>query len=123
VEADEVDDVVIDDAIIEVADGSAEDERESNAGQIEAPAGTHQHNADHHDGDDREQDESAANQIRRGGVSKEAEGRACVEDVSDVEDSGNYRVRAAYGQPVGDEFFADVVSDSDEAENASRRGK
>src|SRR4051794_41039538 len=94
VESDEVDYVVIDDPIVQVSDGSAEDECQSNAGQIEAPAGPHQHNPDDHNGNDGEEDQSAADQVRRCCISEEAEGCTCVEDMGNVQDAGNDGVRA-----------------------------
>lgn len=114
VEADEVDDVVVDDAIVQVSDGSAEDECQSDAGKAEAPAGAHQHNADHHNGGDRKENQTAADQIGRGGVSEEAEGCTGIEDVGDVQDAGNNGMRAAHLKTMADEFLADVVSNGDE---------
>ena len=60
VHLDEVDDVVEADAIVEVADGSAEDEREGDAGEREGAAGAPEHDGDDDGGEDGEGDETPA---------------------------------------------------------------
>ena len=122
-EADEVDDVVVDDSVVEVADGSAENEREGDTGERKAVAGADEHDADNEDGDDGEEDEAAAYDVGRGGVCEEAEGRAGVEDVGDVEKSRKNGVGAAHGKMVADKFFADVVGDGDEGRERKQERK
>ena len=60
----EVDDVVVDNAIVKVADGTAEDKSERDAGLRKARTGAHQHDADDDDCSYREEDEALENLAR-----------------------------------------------------------
>ncbi len=114
VDFEEVDDVVIADAVVEVAEGSAEDEREGDGGDGEVAAYSHEHAEENDDGDDREGDEDVADRGRGGVFGEHAEGGAGVVDVGDAEDAGDDGVGLAVGELLGDDVLGDAVDDDDQ---------
>ncbi len=66
VDFEEVDDVAVAEAVVEVADGSAEDEREGYGADSEGAARSPQHSYEDDGGDDGEGDEDVANRGGRG---------------------------------------------------------
>lgn len=89
VEVEEVGDASEEDAVVEVADGAAEDEGEGKASPGERPSGVPEQVADDEHGYGGESDEQGdADALRP--LGKEAEGGAGVFDVSDGEEIRNY---------------------------------
>src|SRR6202453_3644046 len=75
VDFEEVDDVVVADAVVEVAEGSAEDEGEGYGADGEGAADSPKHGKEDEDGEDGEGDEDVTDGDWRGGFGEHAEGR------------------------------------------------
>src|ERR1035437_1179660 len=109
----EVDDVVEADAVVEIAEGSAEDEGECDGGEGERSAGAPEQDEDNDGGDDGEADEADADAVGRE-VFEEREGRAGVEDVREAEDSGDDWDVVAGTDAVDDPVLGEAVEQDDE---------
>jgi hypothetical protein len=107
----EVDDVVVADAVVEVAEGSAEDKSEGDRGYGEIAAYAPEHAEENDDGDDGEGDENVADCDRRGVFGEHAEGCAGVVDVGDAEDAGDDSEGLAVGEVLGDDVFGDAIEE------------
>ena len=66
VDFEKVDDEVIVNAVVEVAEGSAEDECKGDGGDGEVSADAPEHDEDHEGGEDGEEDERGADLLGRG---------------------------------------------------------
>jgi len=109
----EVDNVAEADAVVEVADGSPEDEREGYGAESDR-AGYSPEHADENDGGDYgEGDEDVAHRGWRGGFGEHAKGGAGVVDIGDAKDAGDDGVGLAVGKLLGDDAFGDAVDDDD----------
>jgi hypothetical protein len=113
VDFEEVDDVVVADAVVEVAEGSAEDEGEGYGADGEGAADSPEHGKEDEDGEDGEGDEDVADGDGRCGFGEHAEGRTGVVNIGDAEDARDYGVGLAVGELVDDDVFGDAVEDDD----------
>jgi hypothetical protein len=113
VDLEEIDDVVVADAVVEVAEGSAEDEGEGHGANREGSAYSPEHGHEDEDGEDGEGNEGIANGDRRGSLGEHAECGAGVVDVGDAEDAGDDGVGLAVGELVDDDAFCDAVKNDD----------
>ena len=111
----EVDDVVVDDAVIEIAQCAAKDECKGDRGNGEVAAYAPEHAEENDNGDDGEGDEDVADRGGRGVFSEHAERRAGVVDVGDAKDAGDDGVGLAVGQFAGDDVFGDAVDEDDQS--------
>ena len=109
----EVDDVVEADAVVEIAEGSAEDEGECDGGEGERSAGAPEQDEDNDGGDDGEADEADADAVGRE-VFEQREGRAGVEDVGQTEDAGDDGDVVAGTDAVDDCDLGEAVAENDE---------
>lgn len=101
-------------AVPDIADGAAEDQRQGHHGGGEAAA-----IADDDEDDDRcgNQREDGQNPVRERGarrVSKHGEGRAGIEHVSDAEDAADDDDRVAFGDVADDPELGEAVEEEDE---------
>src|ERR1700733_4123051 len=113
VDLEEVDDVVVADTVVEVADGSAEDEGEGYGADRYGAADSPEHGQEDEDGEDGEGDENIADGDGGGGLGEHAEGCAGVVDVGDAEDAGDDGVGLAVGELMDDDAFGDAVDEDD----------
>jgi hypothetical protein len=109
----EVDYVVVADAVVEVAEGSSEDEREGYGADSDGAADSPEHRQEDKDREYGKCNEDVADGDGRGGLSKHAEGCAGVVDVGDTEDAGDHGVGLAVGELADDDVFGDAVEDDD----------
>src|ERR1700677_4211954 len=114
VDFEEVDDVVVADAVVEVAEGSTEDKGEGYGADGEGAADSPEHGHEDEDGEDGEGDEDVADRGGRGAFGEHAEGRASVVDIGDAEDAGDDGVGLAIGKLVDDDAFGDAIEDDDD---------
>ncbi len=89
VDLNEVDDGAVDDAIVEVAERSAEHQGEGGGGEGDSAAEADQGDEDGDCGDGGKGNESPADGVGRGGVGEEREGRALIEPVRDAQEAGD----------------------------------
>lgn len=114
VDFEEVDDDGVDHAVVEISDGSAEDEGEGYAGDRELAAYAPEQRAYDDDGDDREGDERVADGDGGERVGEERKGRARVEDVREAEDAGDDDDTVAGADVVHDPELRETVEQDDE---------
>jgi hypothetical protein len=122
VDFEEVDHVVVADAVVEVAEGPAEDEGEGYGADGESAAYSPEHGQEDEDGEDGEGDEDVADGDGRGGLGEHAEGRAGVVNVGDAEDARDDGVGLAVGELVDDDVFGDAVEDDDDGGDDEHEG-
>jgi hypothetical protein len=122
VDFEEVDDVVVADAVVEVAEGSAKDEGEGYGADGEGAAYSPKHGQEDEDGEDGEGDEDVTDGDGRGGFGEHAEGRTGVVDVGDAEDAGDDGVGLAVGELVDDDVFGDAVEEDDDGSDDEHEG-
>ena len=89
VDFNEVDDCAVEDAVVEVAEGSAEDEGEGGGCQRELVAEADEKDQDDQGGEGAEADEEPVDEVRCAGFGEEGEGCAFVGPMSDAEDAGD----------------------------------
>jgi hypothetical protein len=114
VDFEEVDDVVVADAVVEVAEGSSEDKSEGYGADGESAADSPEHGYEDEDGEDGEGDEDVADRGGRRAFGKHAEGGAGVVDVGDAEDAGNDGVGLTVGELADDDVLSDAIEDDDD---------
>ena len=117
----EVDDVVEADAVVEIAEGSAEDEGKGDRGQRDVAAGAPEQDEHDDGGDDGEADQADADPVGRE-VFEQREGRAGVEDVREAEDAGDDRNVVAGTDAVDDPVLAEAVEQDDEGAEEDEDG-
>jgi hypothetical protein len=122
VDLEEVDDVVVADAIVEVAEGSSEDKSEGYGADGESAADSPEHGYEDEDGEDGEGDEDVTDGDWRSCLGEHAEGRTGVVDVGDAEDAGDDGVGLAVGELVDDDVFGDAVEDDDDGSDDEHEG-
>ena len=114
VEVEEIGDAAEEDPVIEIADGSAEDEGEREAGAGEAAGGAPEQIADDDHGRGGKADEEWDSDARRP-VGKEAEGGSGVFNVGDGEEVGDHLMAAEVEfDAVGNEDFGEAVAEDDD---------
>ena len=113
VDFDEVDDVAVTDAVVEVADGSTEDEGQGYGGEGDAAAYSPEHDEDDDDGEERKEDECVADGRGRGAFGEHAEGGAGVFDVRDAEEARDDYAGSSQ-DTVHDEVLGEAVNENDE---------
>lgn len=113
VDLEKVDDVVVADAVVKIAEGSSKDEGERYGGHGQRAAHPPQHNGEDKHGKDGERDEDVADRDRRCTLREHAEGRPGVVDVGDAKDSGDDGMSLPVGQLRGDDALGDAIEHDD----------
>ena len=120
-DGEEVDDVVEADAVVEVAERSAEDERERDRGECERAARLPEQKENNDSRKDGEADEAEADGVGRQ-VFQQREGRAGVDDVGEAEDAGDDRDVVAGTDAVDDRVLGEAVGEDDERGDEEEEG-
>src|ERR1035437_520468 len=117
----EVDDMVEADAVVEVADCAAKDQREGDGGKGKGAASGAEQGEDNDGGDDGEADEAETDSVGRQ-VFEEGECGAGVEDVGEAEASRDDRDIVAGTDAVDDPVLGEAVGDDDEGADEEEDG-
>src|ERR1039458_2985218 len=97
VDFNEVDDRAVEDAVVDVAEGSGKNEGEGDGPEGEAVAEADHGNEDDQGCQKREADQGPADRVGRSGVGEEREGRALVGPMGDAQNAGYDRDGATHG--------------------------
>ena len=120
-DGEEVDDVVETDAVVEVAEGSAEDEGEGDRGGRELTAREPEQREDDDGRDHGEGDEADADGVGWH-VFQQAEGRAGVDDMRETEDTGDDGNVVAGTDAADDRDLGEAVGEDDERGEEEEEG-
>jgi hypothetical protein len=99
---------------MQVAEGTAKNERERHGDQREAIPHAHQNNQNDNCGKGCEADQGPADQVRGGGFRKKRKGRAFVGPMGDAQNAGNEGDCAAHADVRFDPDFRQAVGKDDE---------
>ena len=117
----EVDYVVETDAVVKVAEGSAEDEGEGDGGEGEGAAGAPEQSEDDDGGDDGEGDQAETDPVGRE-VFEQREGGAGVENVREAEDAGDDGNVVAGSDAIDDPVLGEAVEQDYECRDEKEDG-
>ena len=123
VDLNEVDDRAVEDAVVDVAEGASQNQREGDGGEAEAVAKADEGDEHGDQEHEREADQDPADEMRRSGFGEEGKGRALVGPMGDAEDARDDRDGAADRNVGGDPDLGDAVGQEDERGDAEQPGQ